>query len=477
MHDDVSIHARVLSRLAANDPLQHRLSRRGLLKGVGGLGLGAAALGVSGGAAAALGNSWGNVSDTDWRRAYPVTSYNADVVTEWSRLFLTLFKTSPGFSILPATRAFAYLGVTLYEALVPGMDGYGALASRVSGLTAAPGPHDSAYHWPTVANHALAESARVFFRMTTDANKAAIDALEARLGVQLTYYVPQGVAKRSMARGYRVANHIVNWAKTDGGHDGHLTNFPTDYVPPVGPGLWAPTPPAHLGAYQPYWGNNRTFVLAAASEVDPGPPPEFSTDPSSLSYAEAFEVCNTVNTLTDEQRAIALFWADPLGPTVGAPGHWLSIMAQVMEHRGANLALAAETFAKSGMAVADALIACYYTKYRYNLLRPITYIQRHIDETWGSQMPVTTPPFPEYSSAHSVGTRAIAQVLYDLYGDFPFTDHTHDSIGLAARSYTSWFGMADETGISRLYGGIHFRAAIERGLVQGRLIGEQVSAL
>jgi hypothetical protein len=477
MHDEVSSHERGWPELAGPNALQHRLTRRGLLKSVGGLGLGAVGLGLSGGSAAALEHAWGNAWGNGWRRAHPAATYDAGVVTEWARLFLALFRTSPSFSILPATRAYAYLGVTLYEALLPGMPGSISLAGRVTGLTAVPGPQDAAYHWPTVANHALAEGAREFFRMTTDDNKAAIDALEATLAERLTYYVPQGIARRSAARGYRVAQHVIAWAKADGGHDGHLTNFPADYIPPAGPGLWVPTPPAHLSAYQPYWGSNRPFVLTSAAAVDPGPPPEFSTDPGSSQYLDAVEVWSTVNNLTEEERAIALFWADPLGPTVGAPGHWLSIMTQVIDGQSANLALAAETFAKAGLAVADALIACYYTKYRYNLLRPITYIQRHIDAAWGSQMPATTPPFPEYSSAHSVGTRAFAQVIYDLYGDFPFTDHTHDSIGLAARSYTSWFGMAEETGISRLYAGIHFRTAIERGLVQGRLIGEQVGAL
>jgi hypothetical protein len=379
--------------------------------------------------------------------------------------------------VIPASRAFGYLGVTLYEALVPGMTGYLSLAGRLNGLQTVPGPRDPAYHWPTVANHALAESARVFFRMTTDANKAAIDELEASFANVLKIGVPHGIVKRSAARGRRVADHIVEWAVTDGGHDGHLTNFPTDYTPPVGLGLWVPTPPAMASAYQPRWGANRPFVLGSGADVDPGLPPAFSTDSGSAFYAEANEVYQTVNNLTAEQRAIALFWADALGPTVGAAAHWVSITNQVLVGREANLAEAAETYAKAGMAVADAMIVGFNTKYRYNLLRPITYIQQHIDAGWGNPLPVGTPPFPEYTSTHSVGTRAFAQVMFDLFGDMPFTDHTHDSIGLTPRSYTSWAGMAEETAISRLYGGIHFRSAIERGIEQGKQIGQQVSTL
>lgn len=467
MSDDEMTQPKSLA--AVGGALQHRLSRRTLFKGAGGLGVGALALGLSGTPVAA----WGR----GWPPTIPATSYGAEVVTEWFELILKLFHTSPGFSVLPATRAFGYIGVTLYEALVPGMPGYNSLAGRLNGLQAVSRPHDHAYHWPTVANHALAASARVFFRMTPDENMAALDELEASIASRLAFGVPQGIVRRSAARGRMVAKHIVDWAATDGGHDGHLTNFPTDYTPPVGPGLWVSTPPALLSAYQPYWGANRPFVLTAAADYDPGPPPAFSTDPGSAFYAESLEVYQTVNTLTEEQRAIALFWADPLGPTVGAPGHWLSILNQVIDGRQATLAEAAEGYAKAGVAVADALIACYHTKYRYNLLRPISYIQQHIDAGWGSSSPVGTPPFPEYSSAHSVGTRAFTQVLFDLFGDMPFTDHTHDAIGLTPRSYSSWFGMAEETAISRLYGGIHFRSAIERGIEQGQLIGEQVSAL
>jgi hypothetical protein len=130
--------------------------------------------------------------------------------------------------------------------------------------------------------------------------------------------------------------------------------------------------------------------------------------------------------------------------------------------------------------VADAFICCWQTKYRYHLVRPISYIQAHIGPAWGigeRALPVMTPPFPEYTSGHSVQAAAFAQVLFDLFGDFPFTDHTHDARGLPPRSFTSWFGMAEETAISRLYGGIHFRSLIERGIEQGQQIGKQVSAL
>src|SRR5687767_11199096 len=127
------------------------------------------------------------------------------------------------------------------------------------------------------------------------------------------------------------------------------------------------------------------------------------------------------------------------------------------------------------MAVFDAFIACWHQKYVYNLLRPVTYLRRLVDPTW---MPLlVTPPFPEYTSGHSVQSAAAAQVLTDLFGDLAFTDHTHDARGLPPRSFRSFMEAAQEAAIARLYGGIHFRAAVERGIQQGICIGKRVTAL
>jgi hypothetical protein len=152
------------------------------------------------------------------------------------------------------------------------------------------------------------------------------------------------------------------------------------------------------------------------------------------------------------------------------------IAAQVIEQRGLALDVAAETFAKVGIAVADAFVSCWWSKYRYNLLRPITYVQKVLmDPDW--TIPLVTPPFPEYTSGHSAQSGSTAQVLTDLFGAVAFIDHTHDARGLPARSFDSFFEAAEEAAISRLYGGIHFRSAIELGVEQGKCVGKAVSAL
>ncbi|MEZ5755229.1 MAG: vanadium-dependent haloperoxidase [Paracoccaceae bacterium] len=128
------------------------------------------------------------------------------------------------------------------------------------------------------------------------------------------------------------------------------------------------------------------------------------------------------------------------------------------------------------MAVSDGFIVNWRDKYRYDLLRPVTYINRLIDPKW--QPLLITPPFPEYPSGHSTQSGAVAQVLTDVFGDpFPFTDSTHEADGLAPRAFPDFWTAANEAGISRLYGGIHFRAAIDLGLDQGACVGDHVNAL
>jgi hypothetical protein len=219
-----------------------------------------------------------------------------------------------------------------------------------------------------------------------------MDALEESYAQGYRTTVPPGIYRRSVARGQGIAGHIFEWSKVDGGHEGYLHNFPA-YPPPVGPGLWGPTPPGFLPALQPFWGSNRSFALASGGECDPGPPIAYSEEHSSAFFAEALECYEVVMNLSPEQRAIALFWSDDPGITCTPPGHSVSILTQVTRDGGYSLDVAAEAYARAGIAVSDAFIACWNTKFRYNLLRPVTYIRRLIDPTWSSLL--VTPPFPE----------------------------------------------------------------------------------
>jgi hypothetical protein len=121
----------------------------------------------------------------------------------------------------------------------------------------------------------------------------------------------------------------------------------------------------------------------------------------------------------------------------------------------------------------DAFISCWDEKYRSNRIRPETYINRYIDVNWKPLL--QTPPFPEYTSGHSVMSTATAQVLTYLMGDqFSFTDDSEEMFEIRARSFTSFLQAAAEAAISRLYGGIHFRDSIENGQTQGKNIGDNI---
>ena len=412
-------------------------------------------------------------------QAKPTAAFPAGIATAWFTLQLQLVKETPGFSPPVASRAFGYSGVALYEAVVHGMPEYQSLVGQLNELSALPLPEENqVYHWGVVANSALGTITRSLFPTVSAKNLAAINALEAYFVYRYKAEVGEKIISDSIQYGQELAQAIYQWSQTDGGDQGYATNFPATFTPPAGLGLWAPTPPNFQSALQPYWGENRPFVLRTGEECIASPPPEYSEDPDSVFYAKAKEVYDTVNDLTPEQNVIAQFWADDPGKTFTPPGHSIAITTLVLSEQNASLALAAEAYAKVGMAIADAFIGCWNTKYIYNLVRPITYIQQVIDPTWNTPEmtdPVITPPFPEYTSGHSVQSGAMAAVLTSLFGEnFSFTDNTHTYLGLSARTFDSFYSAADEAAISRLYGGIHYRAAIELGVEQGKCIGSKI---
>jgi hypothetical protein len=402
------------------------------------------------------------------RRFPGAGEFDATVPTAWFDLALELVERTAGYSPPVASRALGYAGVTLYEALVPGMDGYRSLLPDMPAAG-----RNAAYDWSLVANAALAEILRSLFPTAPAAQQLALAGLEARLGAEPG--LSPGVHARSQQRGRDVAAAVFAYSSRDGGHEGYLHNFPP-YDAPVGPGYWVPTPPGFLPGLQPFWGSNRTLGVVDAAACPPDGHPFFSEDTSSAFYAEAIEVYEAVNGLTPEQEQIARFWSDDPGTTSTPPGHSISITTQVLRLEGASLASAAEAYARVGVAVCDAFICCWHQKYVDNLLRPVTYLQSLVDPEW---LPLLiTPPFPEYPSGHSVQSGAAFQVLTELFGDgYSFTDHTHDHRGLAARSFGSFLEAGREAAISRLFGGIHYRSAIDHGIDQGICIGETVAAL
>lgn len=400
-------------------------------------------------------------------------------IRDWYRLTLELVRHTPTYSPPVASRAFAYLGIAAFEALATGDARLRTLAGQLNGLEPLPVraaglDHDDA----VVVQAAMAEMVRDLFANTGPTGQRAIAAFGKKLRARATGGIDAEIVARSEAHGQAIAAHVLAWSRGDGGAVVENMGFPATYQPRNAPDAWVPT---SLVAQQqapllPGWGSNRTFAMPDGSACGIPAPPAYSEEPGSAFYREAAEVHRTVLDLTPEQREIARFWSDDpmLSPT--PPGHWISIALKVLEDDGADAARTAEALALLGIGMADAFIGCWHAKFEYDLIRPITYIRRVIDPKW--EPILNTPPFPEYPSGHSTQSGAAAAVLAGLFGaDRAFDDATHVDDGLPARSYASFRAAAEEAALSRLYGGIHFRAAIERGLDQGRCIGAYVTAL
>ena len=417
--------------------------------------------------------------------APPTSSFSSNVATEWFLLALTLTQQTPGFSPPVASRAFAYLGLALYESTVPGTPDRRSLAGQLNELSSLPWAQpDEPLHWPTVANASMATMTRMMFPTASAENKARIDLLERSLPLKLQQdfnptTITADISNRSASFGKLMAMALMTWARTDGGHEawGPLKRGQDNYVPPSGAGQWSATPPAFAPPLLPYWGRNRSFALKDAAACPAPAPPDYSEDVGSAFYKEAQEVHRIANAATQEQRQFALYWADDPLKTPTPAGHWVFIATDLLKLRQANLAQAAELYARMNVAMADAFIANWATKYQVNLLRPVTYVQLAIDSNWVPTL-MHTPAFPDYPSGHSGQSSAAAAVLAHTFGaQTAFTDNTHNDRGWGPRSFKSFQAAADEAALSRLYAGIHFRSSVEGGKVQGACVARKVLGL
>lgn len=383
------------------------------------------------------------------------------------------------FSPPQAARAYTYASVAAYEALRHSDSSYRTLAGQVNGLAPVPVPAaDSEYYFPLAGVQAFMTVGRAltFSQKRMDSLRAAMHERIRELGIR------EAVFARSVAYGDKVAQHILAWSKQD---NFLQTRGYAKFAVTNDSGRWVPTPPGYMDAVEPHWARVRPFVLDSANQFRPSPPHRFDMTPGSAFFLQVKEVYDAGRALTDEQRAIAAFWdcnpyvmnvrghAMYATKKVSPGGHWMGITAIASRKAGASLLQTAEAYVRTAIALHDGFISAWDEKFRSNVVRPETMINAHIDETW--QPLLQTPPFPEYPSGHSVISTAAATVLTDHFGDdFAFADSTEMAYGLPVRSFPSFKAAAAEAAISRLYGGIHYRMAIEEGITQGRGVGDLV---
>jgi PAP2 superfamily len=381
------------------------------------------------------------------------------------------------FSPPVASRIYAYTTIAGYEALRPQEPHYKSLAGQLHGLEPVPQPDSTLeYCFPLASSEAILKVGRalVFSEPQMDEFIKKIREEFRKDGV------PEDVFDRSVAYGSAVAEHIIKWSGNDNYKQSR--SFPK-YEVKNDISSWKPTPPAYMDAVEPHWNMMRTFVIDSAQEFKPLPAIPFSIDKNSPFFKAADEVYAVTRSMNMEQTAIASFWdCNPFVMNVkghvmfatkkiSPGGHWINITRVACEQTHADQLRTAESYAMVSIALADAFISCWDEKYRSNVIRPETYINQHIDATWVPLL--QTPPFPEYTSGHSVISGAAAVTLTRLFGDnFAYTDSTEVEYGMTSRKFTSFIQASEEAAVSRLYGGIHYRESCEQGKVQGRALGE-----
>lgn len=279
-----------------------------------------------------------------------------------------------------------------------------------------------------------------------------------------------------------IAAEVLKIAKEDGYSS--LSTL-TRYTPKKNEGHWYPTPPAYMPAIEPEWRTLRTFFLQDLKSFKPAPPAPFSLEEGSSFKQQLFEVIEVTSQLSDEQNLIANFWdCNPfmvsfsghmaIGMKKISPGgHWVGITGIASQKAELSWQETIYIHTLISMALHDAFVSCWEEKYDSDRIRPETAIQKYVDQTWRPLL--QTPPFPEYTSGHSVVSTTSAMILTDFFGDnFDFIDDSEVYFGLPERAFKSFNQAAEEAAISRLYGGIHFRDAIEEGVKQGKLIGKEI---
>ena len=387
------------------------------------------------------------------------------------------------FSPPVASRIYAYPTIAAYEVMAAGSAGHQSLAGQLRDLKNVPQPEGGKeYCYPLAATKAMLKVGKALIF-----SEQQIDEFEAELMADFdAINMPKDVQERSLAYGEKVAQHILEWADKD--NYKQTRTFPK-FTIDDDPSRWRPTPPDYMDAIEPHWNKIRSFTLDSANQFVPEPPTPFNIkDKNSDFYKEVMEVYNVVNVEEKEKEeriTVAKFWdCNPYvshhkGHVMFATkkitpgGHWMGIAQIACKTAKADMMKSAKAYALTAIALADAFIACWDEKFRSELIRPETVINTYIDQEWTPVL--QTPPFPEYTSGHSVISAAAATALTSVFGEnFSYVDSVEVEYGMPARKFSSFQQASDEAAVSRLYGGIHYAPACFIGVDQGKLVGKHV---
>lgn len=380
------------------------------------------------------------------------------------------------FSPPACSRIYAYCNIAAYEALCGNDSNYKSYAGVLHGLAPLPAINKKEKCFYSIAS---------ILAFTTVAqklvfNKEAMGDMEKEYLKELRTIVnDDNLSEGAINFGRQVGNHIIDWAAKDG----YLqrTSLPGYFVTKE-PGRWQPTPPDYTDAVENNWKTLRPFTLDSASQFRAAPPIKYDSVKSSAFYKQAYEVYEAVKSPNAGDSATAWYWDDNPNTSVtqghiayfqqkmSPPGHWIHIACNVAAKENYDAVKTAALISQTAIAIFDVIISCWETKYYYNYIRPETFINKYIDKDW---LPlIQTPPFPEYTSGHSCISASAATILSNWVGDnYVFTDSTEVPFGRPVRKFDSFYQAATQASNSRLYGGIHFKEALETGNKQGKEVG------
>lgn len=376
-----------------------------------------------------------------------------------------------------ASRIYAYGNLAAYEVIASKSDKYQSIGVKFKDFKK-PELSDKPINKEFTALLALMYVGREL-TFSKDSTQKIIDG---HIQLAKDNGMPQEMIENSQEYANAFSKAVLDWSKKD---NYKQTRSGVKYTVNAKEGRWVPTPPAYMAAIEPNWMKIRPVLIDSASQFLPKPPTDYSRAKESKFYELADEVYQVGVKLTDEQKAIADFW-DCNGFKVNVSGHvmfatkamtpgghWMGITGIVCKNQKADFDKTVYSFTGVSIGIMDAFIACWNTKFTYDLLRPETYINQFIDNAWKPYL--QTPPFPEYTSGHSIISGSAATILTKIYGDnTPFVDSTERRWGWPDRHFKNVTEAAHEAALSRMLGGIHYREAMEEGLVEGKKIGELV---
>jgi hypothetical protein len=365
------------------------------------------------------------------------------------------------FPPMIASRNYAYASIAAYECIAAGNRQYQSLAGQLNGLTALPKATDTSIDFNLAALFAFIKVGNA----VTFPEGSMMDVYEKLKDSVKGAGIKSTILKSTIAFSDTIVAWIINWSKKD--HYAQTRSAEKYTVLSNVEGRWIPTPPAYAQALEYHWRDIRTLAIDSASQFKPAKHPIYNmTDKSSVFYKYALEVKNIGDSLTDEQKHIANFFDDNPFKLIkvghveiatkkfSPPGHWLNIVGIAAEKNKSDFASTVYAYAATSIALFDGFISCWDEKYRSNLVRPETVINKYISPDWRPF--IQTPPFPSYTSGHSVTSAAASEVMTHIYGDhFSYRDSSEREFGVPDRNFASFKAAADEASISRLYGGIH----------------------